>query len=241
MSASSIRSDRVRIVLADSATMRSQLLCGALRRRPEFSVTVCPMSSDDLLKSLKSSAADVLLVNVDHGNDLQRDLAIIHHLHLAYPGFQKILIVDKYDRRLTVDSFRSGVQGIFSFSDSKFRDLCKCIHAVHAGQIWANSVQLRYILDLVSNVPSLRMLSAKGSNLLTPREEQVVALVTDGMTNREVAIELGLREHTIKTYLFRIFEKLGISSRVELVLYAMAQGKSRAAEWIAGSASTGLD
>lgn len=221
--------------------MRSQLLCGALRRRPELFVTVCPMSSDDLLRTLKSSGADVLLVNVDRGNDLHRNLAIIHRLHLAYPGIQKILIVDAYDRPLTVDSFRSGVRGIFSFSESKFRDLCKCIHAVHSGQVWANSAQLRYLLDLVSNVPSLRVVTAKGRNLLTPREEQVVALVADGMTNREVALELGLREHTIKTYLFRIFEKLGISSRVELVLYAMAQGKSRPAEWIPGSASTGVD
>jgi hypothetical protein len=69
----------------------------------------------------------------------------------------------------------------------------------------------------------------------------VVALVADGMSNREVGVELGLREHTIKTYLFRIFEKLGISSRVELVLYAMNNGTSRAAEWIPGSATALAD
>lgn len=240
MSTSSVQSDRLCILLADSTPMRSQLLCAALRRRPEFNILVCGMSSDDLLASIKSGSVDLLLVNTDHGNDLHRDLAIVHHLHLLHPEIQKILIVDSYDRRLTVDSFRSGVHGIFSFSESKFRDLCKCIHAVHSGQIWANSVQLHYLLDLVVHVPSLRVVTAKGTDLLTPREEQVVALVADGMSNREVAVELGLREHTIKTYLFRIFEKLGISSRVELVLYAMNHGKSRAAEWIAGSASNGF-
>jgi DNA-binding NarL/FixJ family response regulator len=72
--------------------------------------------------------------------------------------------------------------------------------------------------------------------LLTPREEQVVALVADGLTNREVATELGLTEHTVKKYLFRIFDKLGISSRVELVLYAVSNGDYRAAEWMAGQA-----
>lgn len=198
------------------------------------------MTSDDLLTAINGGEVDVLLVYTDPGNDLHRELAIIHHLHLVHPAIHKILIVDSYDRELTVDAFRSGLHGIFSFSESKFRVLCKCIHAVREGQIWANSVQLRYLLDMVAHVPSLRVVTAKGTNLLTPREEQVVALVADGMSNREVAIELGLREHTIKTYLFRIFEKLGISSRVELVLYAMHHGRSRAAEWIAGSSSNGL-
>ena len=61
-----------------------------------------------------------------------------------------------------------------------------------------------------------------------------VALVADGLSNRQVASELGLSEHTVKKYLFRIFDKLGISSRVELVLYAFSHGDSRQAEWVAG-------
>ena len=69
-------------------------------------------------------------------------------------------------------------------------------------------------------VPTLRVVNSNGRFLLTPREEQVVALVADGLTNRGVAVELGLSEHTIKKYLLRIFDKVGISSRVELVLYA---------------------
>jgi DNA-binding NarL/FixJ family response regulator len=69
--------------------------------------------------------------------------------------------------------------------------------------------------------------------MLTPREEQVVALVAEGLSNRETARELNLSEHTIKKYLFRIFDKLGISSRVELVLYAMNHGEPLPAEWLA--------
>ena len=76
------------------------------------------------------------------------------------------------------------------------------------------------------------MLNAAGHSLLTPREEQVVALVAEGLSNRHIAIELKLSEHTIKKYLFRVFEKLGISSRVELVLYAVHHGQPRTAEWL---------
>jgi len=68
------------------------------------------------------------------------------------------------------------------------------------------------------------------------REEQVVALVADGLSNRDVAGELGLSEHTVKKYLFRIFEKLGISSRVELVLYALHQGAPQQLQWVVAGA-----
>lgn len=74
-----------------------------------------------------------------------------------------------------------------------------------------------------------------GDKLLTSREEQVVALVADGLSNRHIAGELGLSEHTVKKYLFRIFEKLGISNRVELVLYAVHHGAPQQAQWIAGA------
>jgi DNA-binding NarL/FixJ family response regulator len=84
----------------------------------------------------------------------------------------------------------------------------------------------------VCQVPLLRVVGANGEKLLTSREEQVVALVADGLSNRNVATELGLSEHTVKKYLFRIFEKLGISNRVELVLYAVHHGSMQQNEWI---------
>jgi DNA-binding NarL/FixJ family response regulator len=59
-------------------------------------------------------------------------------------------------------------------------------------------------------------------------------MVAGGLSNREVARELCLSEHTSKKYLFRIFDKLGISSRVEVVLYPLSHGGSRQAEWVAG-------
>src|SRR5947209_2604108 len=95
---------------------------------------------------------------------------------------------------------------------------------------------MNYLLELISEVPSLRVFNTQGEQLLSPREEQVVALVAEGLGNREIAHELNLSEHTVKKYLFRIFEKLGISTRVELVLYAVNHGDPRRAEWLVGRA-----
>jgi len=158
----------------------------------------------------------------------------MRRVHLSNPTVAKVLLVESYDRGLTVSAFRSGARGIFCISDAHFRLLCRCIQRVAAGQIWANTEQMNFLLDLVSEVPSLRVLNSHGRRLLTPREEQVVALVAEGLSNRDVARELNLSEHTIKKYLFRIFDKLGISSRVELVLYAVNHGDPRQAEWLVG-------
>ena len=80
----------------------------------------------------------------------------------------------------------------------------------------------------------LRVLNSRGRQMLTPREEQVVTLVAEGLSNRDTARELGLSEHTVNKYLFRIFGKLGISPRIKLVLYAVNRGAPLQAEWLAG-------
>ena len=73
-----------------------------------------------------------------------------------------------------------------------------------------------------SQLTPMRVVNSDGLRLLTNREEDVVRLVAEGLQNRDIARQLELSEHTIKNYLFHIFDKLGVSSRVELVLYAVS-------------------
>jgi len=223
----------VRVLVSDS-NHHSQLLVSALRRRPEFSVFSCSLDFEAIAGAIESSDVHVAVINGDVKDELQ-EMTLLRRLHLTYPEVSKVLLLDSYDRDTVVNAFRSGVRGLFSFSEHPFRLLCKCILCVSRGQIWANTEQMQYLVDVITQVPSLRVVNARGRKLLTPREEQVVALVADGLSNRHVAEELDLSEHTIKKYLFRIFDKLGISSRVELVLYAVNHGDKRSAEWVAGS------
>jgi DNA-binding NarL/FixJ family response regulator len=192
----------------------------------------------DLLFMIAPSAAtsDAMGVLIADSNRMQAQLltSALRRFHLSHPEIPKVLLVETCDPELVVGAFRSGARGIFSIADSNLHLLCKCLLRVAAGQIWANTEQLNYVMDLVSEVPSLRVLNSRGGSLLTPREEQVVALVAEGLGNRQIAAELNLSQHTIKKYLFRIFEKLGVSSRVELVLYAVNNGDPRQAKWLAG-------
>jgi|SRR5579863_2274590 len=225
-------SNAIGVLVADSNQMQSQLLTSALRRRPEFSVNSVALDHEAILDAVDNEPVHVLVIGAGRGG--QPDLTILRRLHFSHAQIEKILLLDSYDRDAVVSAFRSGARGIFCFADYPFRMLCKCIQSVYEGQVWANSEQLQYLVDAVAQVPSLRVVNANGHKLLTLREGQVVALVADGLSNREVARELNLSEHTIKKYLFRVFDKLGISSRVELVLYAVNHGDHREAEWISG-------
>lgn len=228
-------SSAIGVLVADSSRMQAQLLTSALRRRSEFRIFSSPLDEAMIVQTIAGSHIGVLVLSLNQSASLAAQLACIRRVHLSYPEIAKVLLVASYDRELVVSAFRSGARGIFCISDTHFRLLCRCIQRVAEGQIWANSEQMSYLLELVSEVPSLRLLNSRGDKLLTPREEQVVALVAEGLSNRDTARELKLSEHTVKKYLFRIFDKLGVSSRVELVLYAVNHGAPLSAEWLAGA------
>jgi DNA-binding NarL/FixJ family response regulator len=147
------------------------------------------------------------------------------------PTTAAVMLLDYTSPEFVVEAFRKGARGVFC-RDCSFETLPKCIQSVHQGQIWASNADLEHILSALTHIIPLPLRAADGKPLLTRREEDVVSLLTDGMKNREIAGSLGVTEHTVRNYLSRIFEKLGISSRVELILYVMAQqhpGSARSA------------
>jgi DNA-binding NarL/FixJ family response regulator len=231
------RSETVRILVADSAPIQSQLLTRALNVRRDFEVSAVALEISAIHEFMQSTPADVVLVA---GNSLP-DYNLLRWLRISYPKAAPVLLAENDNREQVIAALRAGAKGIFLFTETPFPMLCKCIDCVFRGQIWLNSQQTNYALEALAEVPTLRIVNSNGRLLLTPREEQVVALVADGLTNRGVATELGLSEHTIKKYLLRIFDKVGISSRVELVLYAMSHGEHRPSEWMPNTTTSADD
>jgi len=101
--------------------------------------------------------------------------------------------------------------------------LTRCVHRVHEGQLWINGAQLEFLLQTLAQAPATRIVDTRGTNLLSKREQDVVRWLAEGNTNREIALKLKISANTVKNYLFHIFNKLGVSSRVEVVIYAASQ------------------
>jgi DNA-binding NarL/FixJ family response regulator len=230
MTLATTSANSIGVLVADSNRMQAQLLTTALRRHLEFHIETCMADMASILHAVISKHPRVVLLSVTPPAAVGETVATLRQFHLSHPDIPKILLVNSWDRDLVVSAFRSGARGIFSITDANLRLLNKCLLRVAAGQVWANTQQLNCLVDLISEVPSMRVLNSRGTSLLTPREEQVVGLVAEGLGNRQVARDLRLSEHTVKKYLFRIFEKLGISSRVELVLYAVNNAGRRPAQ-----------
>lgn len=211
----------VRILVADSNQTQSQLLSSALRRQQGFRVVCCKGEVSDILQALRSTSMDIVLLG-DGPTDHDQLINSLRTLHANYPQLGLILLLDSYDRNLVVNAMRAGVRGLFCRACQPFRALCRCITVVHQGQYWANTEQMGYVIEALSSVPGTRIINARGEGMLTPREEQIVNLVAEGIGNREIAEQLGIKENTVKKSLLRTYDKLGVSNRVELVLYTIS-------------------
>lgn len=210
---------KIHVLAAESTRMGSQLLAEALAQERDFDISGIEAKGHALAEAIAQRKPNVLLLSSTMDGSPTMGFEIARHVRSSSADTKIILLMDTATPGAVVDAFRSGAQGVFSRSESS-KALAKCIRSVHQGQIWANSAQLRYLLQALREAPTMRMVDSRGDVILSKREHDVVQCVAEGLSNREIAKRLKLTEHTVKNYLFRIFDKLGVSSRVEVVLYA---------------------
>jgi two-component system, NarL family, nitrate/nitrite response regulator NarL len=215
-------SGAIRVVVADGTRMGSQLISDALRDDSRFAVVGVCTTSQEVFESVAACAPDVVVVSMNLEEQPLKGFDVAKQLRSTHSATKVILLLDSHKRDLVVRAFGSGARGVFCRAKS-IEALRKSICIVDAGQVWASSEELHFVLEsLAENAPS-RLVDARGTVLLSKREQDVVRCVTEGLTNREIAQRLKLSEHTVKNYIFRIFDKLGVSTRVEMVLYAFSQ------------------
>jgi DNA-binding NarL/FixJ family response regulator len=215
----------ISVLIASKTAMVGELFAGALNRKPRFRVVTSVTTAREVLETVGSVDFDVALISATLADGPLSGFAALRHLRESAPDVKTVLLLDSPEPNLVFDAFRAGAKGIFCPSESPFKALCRCVERVHAGQIWAKSSELAHVLETFCRIAPMRVVDADGLKLLTKREEDVVRLLGDGLQNREIAHELNLSEHTVKNYLFHIFDKLGVSSRVELILYAVSSTK----------------
>jgi two-component system nitrate/nitrite response regulator NarL len=222
MESQTAREDRIRIVVADNTRIHTQLLADALKRDHGLDVISADSDSRSLIATTAAHKADVLLISSHLDEEPHRAFEVLRELRASHPRIRAVMLMDSSKRELILHAFRVGARGIFSRHES-VDSLCKCVRSVHEGQIWASSGQMSFAVEALAASPTVRAVDANGLDLLSKREMEVVRSLAEGLTNREIAERLGLSQHTIKNYLFRVFDKLGVSSRVELLFMTLSQ------------------
>ena len=227
--------DRLRVLAADSSSMSTQLLVEALTKHPHFHVIEGPSAEAEILASIKRENPDVVLIGIKSAHGGHAGFDVIRSVRSEHVRSRVVVLLDHSEAAAVVEAFRAGAHGVFCRTQA-LRLLPKCIECVHSGQVWANSTQLHYLLEALSK-PHHAGFRHLGSPPLSARESDVVRCVAEGLTNRDIARRLKLTEHTVKNYLFRIFDKLGVSSRVEVVLYALGNGDPKTSASLNGRRS----
>jgi DNA-binding NarL/FixJ family response regulator len=216
-------SQPIELLVGETCRLSCELMITALRRYPQrLSVVASAVESAGIMTAYAAKKPDVCVISSRLKDGASSGIAVTRQLHAMHETARILLLIDSPEREVVVEAFRSGALGVFSREEC-FGELCKGIEKVHSGQIWATNEQLQYLVESLAVKAPAPITDAKGATLLTAREQSLVDLVAQGRTNRDISRELNLSEHTVRNYLFRIFNKLGTSTRLELALYAINQ------------------
>jgi len=210
---------RIAVLVAEANEMGRQLMAQAFRgQERRMQVEVMAADSPAVVKALEKTRPQIAVISARLQDGPVAGLKVLQELRAAKHSVPAVLLIDSEDRELIVECFRSGARGVFCRS-KPFEALCKCIQVVSQGQVWADATELQYVLEGLAEAARMPIVNNPGPIRLTKRQTEVIALVADGLTNREIAQRLGLSTHTVRNYLFRIFDQLGVSNRVHLVMY----------------------
>jgi two-component system, NarL family, nitrate/nitrite response regulator NarL len=212
----------IRVLVADNSRIHARLLADALKSDPALEAVPFESDSSGLVAVAKTNSVDVLVISPTLDEQPSRGFEVLREMRSKHLRTRSVLLLDSSKDDAVLQAFRAGVRGVFGRTEP-IDLLSKCVRCVHQGQIWANSKDLSIALGALANSPAVRAVNANGTSLLTERELQVVHCLSEGLTNREIAERLNLSRHTIKNYFFRIFDKLGVSSRVELLFMTLNQ------------------
>jgi two-component system, NarL family, nitrate/nitrite response regulator NarL len=218
-----VGSNSLRVLVADSTLLTGSLIADALRRDRKLSVT--NVTSDSVLAAASTLDPHVIVLSEALEGIPGRGFEVLTGIRAGAPETRVVMLLDFAQREMVVEAFRRGARGVFCRNDS-LTMLTRCVHRVHEGQLWISGRQLEFLLETLDSAPATRLVNAQGTVLLSRREQDVTRCLAAGLTNREIARELKISQNTVKNYLFRIFNKLGVSSRIEVVLYAASQRRA---------------
>jgi len=210
----------LRVIVVDSSEMHSQLLADGIERIGQLRAFSASTPAD-VFEAAAQGQVDVAVISSTL-DEPGRGFEVLRNFRSLHPDLPAIMLLESSKRDIVIQAFRAGARGVLG-RHASLADLCKCIHCVYEGQVWASSEEMLFVLDVLANSPDISAVDHQGMDLLSDRELEVVRSLAEGLTNREIGERLGLSRHTVKNYLFRVFDKVGVSSRMELLHLTMRQ------------------
>jgi two-component system nitrate/nitrite response regulator NarL len=205
----------IKILIADDHVIFRDGLRKLLDSDDELTVVGEAASGGECVKMLGNLKPDILLLDLRMPD--KSGLAVLEEVNFDTVPTRVIVLTAAEDDREVIRAMRLGARGVV-LKQSATEVLLKSIHRVHAGEIWLDNRMTAEVLNAFSTSDSD---PRRGKPFVSDREKEIVRLVAQGFRNKEIGVKLFISEQTVKNHLHNIFDKLGVSDRLELALYAI--------------------
>jgi DNA-binding NarL/FixJ family response regulator len=206
----------IRVILADSQAIYRVGIRKIFALEDDLRVVAQADSLENLRAAIERYPTDVVLLE---GSLLAGAINVIPDLLRVAPDVKLIVQAVAADENQTVELYRRGVRGIVSRSISPDL-LVRCVRRIAAGETWIDNQSVSWVIEAY-RAQAAALVNPRVQPKLSPKEMAIITCITQGKRNKEIAYQLGTTEQVIKNYLRKIYDKLGVSDRLELALYCL--------------------
>jgi DNA-binding NarL/FixJ family response regulator len=215
----------ISILLVDSQTLLRAGLRLVLETESKFAVVGEASSREEALEGARLRP-DIIILNLN--SDGESDLGLLSDLAITADGSRVLVLISDFDLELRRRIVRFGVKGLVQKTESPDR-LIAAVKSVYAGEVWLDPRTVSHVLDDLLQAGDVKQTDRVLDNgvRLTGRERDIIALIGEGLKNKQIAERLCISEPTVRHYLTSIFEKVGVKDRQGLIVYAYQRGLAK--------------
>jgi DNA-binding NarL/FixJ family response regulator len=210
------KAEGIRVILADSQSIYRVGMKKVFGLEDDIRVVAQAESLPHLYAALQRFPTDVVVLE---GQLIAGTTDAIPELVSRAPAAKLIVQVVESDENTTVELYRRGVRGIVPRSITPDL-LIKCIRKIAAGETWIDNQSISWVIEAY-RAQETALTSPRTQPKLSAKEYAIIGCITRGMRNKEIAYQIGTSEQVIKNYLRKVYDKLGVSDRLELALYCL--------------------
>ena len=208
--------NRIRVIVADSEPIFRVGMRKIFALEDDLRVLAQTETLAQTEAAIQRHPSDVLLMEAAIAAEPGESVAALLQI---VPKLKVVLIVADQDEAEILEYVRRGACGVVPRSISPDL-LIKCIRKVAAGEIWLDNRCINLVIEAY-RAQAMKLISPKTRSKLSSKELMIISGVTQGLRNKEIATEVGTTEQVVKNYLRKIYDKLGVSDRLELAFYCM--------------------
>ena len=206
----------IRIILADSQAIYRVGMRKVFALEDDIRVVAQAETLANLYAALHRYPTDVVVLE---GTLISGTVDAIPELVRRAPEAKLIVQVTDNDESNTVELYRRGVRGVVPRSISPDL-LIKCVRKIADGETWIDNQSISWVIDAYRS-QATTLTNPRTQPKLSKKELAIIGCITRGMRNKEIAYQIGTTEQVIKNYLRKVYDKLGVSDRLELALYCL--------------------